>query len=141
MSARSLVCLDLIHASTAHAYVHCRNHHPSKMEKKAPRKQKQSRASLGDLVSYAAFLSDSQRLKELVCRGAKKLPRLVDSHGCTALHVLASVPGSGEMMEWMLENSGIEVDKADRESLWTALHRSIYYGNVTAAISLIKVLV
>lgn len=112
-------------------------------DKRAPRKHKQTRAraraSLGDLLSYAAFLCDSQRLEELIRRADKKLPRLVDSTGRTALHVSASVAEGREMTKWLLENSGVEIERADSESLWTALHRSVYHGNVSAAISLIKV--
>ena len=61
-----------------------------------------------------------------------------DTLGRTALHVAASC-GKWEVVEWLLEEKGAELNAKDTESEWTALHRSLFYGQLNSARRLIAV--
>ncbi|XP_028985270.1 inhibitor of Bruton tyrosine kinase [Betta splendens] len=62
---------------------------------------------------------------------------LRDTFGRTALHLAASV-GKKELLEWLLVNKNADVTVRDKESGWTALHRSAFYGQIHCLISLVK---
>ncbi|XP_067841019.1 inhibitor of Bruton tyrosine kinase isoform X1 [Heptranchias perlo] len=62
---------------------------------------------------------------------------LKDSFGRTALHMAASC-GKKSVMDWLLERKGADPSVKDKESGWTALHRSIFYGHIDCAIFLLK---
>lgn len=63
---------------------------------------------------------------------------LRDVFGRTALHLAASL-GKKALLEWLLESKGADLAVKDKESGWTALHRSAFYGQIHCLISLIKV--
>ena len=61
-----------------------------------------------------------------------------DRYGRTALHVAASC-GKWRVVDWLLAKKGAEWRSKDKESGWTALHRSLFYGQVMSAVYLIYV--
>lgn len=62
-----------------------------------------------------------------------------DKEGRTPLHVAAS-RGRVALMEWLIKHSSEAFANArDRESGYTPLHRSIFYGQIHAAVSLMKI--
>lgn len=59
--------------------------------------------------------------------------------GRTALHMAAS-RGRTDLMNWLVRHSSEAfVNARDRESGYTPLHRSIFYGQVNAAVALMKI--
>ncbi|XP_053737434.1 inhibitor of Bruton tyrosine kinase isoform X2 [Synchiropus splendidus] len=62
---------------------------------------------------------------------------LRDEFGRTALHLAASL-GKKALLEWLLESKNADLTAKDKESGWTALHRSIFYGQIHCLISLVK---
>lgn len=55
--------------------------------------------------------------------------------GRTILHLAcsASDPASVEYVRLLLAHPAINVNVQDTESQWTALHRALYHGNISAA--------
>ena len=64
--------------------------------------------------------------------------RVTDSAGRTALHVAASC-GHRAVAHWLVRRADAGIDVRDLESGYTALHRSIFYGQIHVATDLIKV--
>lgn len=62
---------------------------------------------------------------------------LRDAFGRTALHMAASL-GKKTLLEWLLDCKNAELMVKDKESGWTALHRSAFYGQIHCLISLVK---
>ncbi|KAK7886467.1 hypothetical protein WMY93_026088 [Mugilogobius chulae] len=62
---------------------------------------------------------------------------LRDGFGRTALHMAASL-GKRALLEWLLESKSADLQAKDKESGWTALHRSAFYGQIHCLISLVK---
>ncbi|XP_020383794.2 inhibitor of Bruton tyrosine kinase isoform X3 [Rhincodon typus] len=62
---------------------------------------------------------------------------LKDSFGRTVLHMAASC-GKTSVLDWLLEKKGADPSVKDKESGWTALHRSIFYGHIDCAMFLLK---
>lgn len=62
---------------------------------------------------------------------------LRDGFGRTALHMAASL-GKKSLLDWLLENKNADLMVKDKESGWTALHRSAFYGQIHCLISLVK---
>ncbi|XP_068425701.1 inhibitor of Bruton tyrosine kinase [Clinocottus analis] len=62
---------------------------------------------------------------------------LRDAFGRTALH-LASSLGKKSLLEWLLESKNADLMGKDKESGWTAVHRSAFYGHIHCLISLVK---
>ncbi|XP_018574334.1 inhibitor of Bruton tyrosine kinase [Anoplophora glabripennis] len=60
-----------------------------------------------------------------------------DSTGRTALHVAASC-GRAEVVKWLICSRHADIEAKDKESGYTALHRSIFYGKIHVAVELIK---
>ncbi|XP_075980998.1 inhibitor of Bruton tyrosine kinase [Anticarsia gemmatalis] len=62
-----------------------------------------------------------------------------DCEGRTALHMAAS-RGRIHLMDWLIRHSSEAFKNArDRESGYTPLHRSIFYGQIHAAVGLMKI--
>lgn len=64
--------------------------------------------------------------------------RITDSSGRTVLHLAASC-GHGAVVRWLVRRADASIDVRDIESGYTALHRSIFYGQIHVATDLIKV--
>ncbi|KAL0984669.1 hypothetical protein UPYG_G00144970 [Umbra pygmaea] len=62
---------------------------------------------------------------------------LRDAFGRTALHLTASL-GKKALLDWLLESKSADLMVKDKESGWTALHRSAFYGHIHCLMSLIK---
>ncbi|TRY93656.1 hypothetical protein DNTS_001112 [Danionella cerebrum] len=62
---------------------------------------------------------------------------LRDEFGRSALHLAASL-GKRDLVQWLLESKQADLQAKDRESGWTALHRSAFYGQIHCLIALIK---
>uniref|UniRef100_A0A6P7F2T9 Inhibitor of Bruton tyrosine kinase n=1 Tax=Diabrotica virgifera virgifera TaxID=50390 RepID=A0A6P7F2T9_DIAVI len=62
---------------------------------------------------------------------------VIDSSGRTALHVAASC-GRLNLVRWLILNRHADIHAKDRESSYTALHRSIFYGKIDVAVELVK---
>uniref|UniRef100_A0A3Q3JX55 BTB domain-containing protein n=1 Tax=Monopterus albus TaxID=43700 RepID=A0A3Q3JX55_MONAL len=62
---------------------------------------------------------------------------LRDAFGRTALHLAASL-GKKALLEWLVESKGGDLMVKDKESGWTALHRSAFYGQIHCLITLVK---
>ncbi|XP_035527908.1 inhibitor of Bruton tyrosine kinase [Morone saxatilis] len=62
---------------------------------------------------------------------------LRDAFGRTALHLAASL-GKKALLEWLLDSKSADLMVKDKESGWTALHRSAFYGQIHCLISLVK---
>lgn len=62
---------------------------------------------------------------------------VVDFSGRTALHVAASC-GRLHLVQWLVCNRNADIDVKDKESGYTALHRSVFYGQIHIAVELVK---
>uniref|UniRef100_A0A3P8VHU0 Inhibitor of Bruton tyrosine kinase n=1 Tax=Cynoglossus semilaevis TaxID=244447 RepID=A0A3P8VHU0_CYNSE len=62
---------------------------------------------------------------------------LRDDFGRTSLHMVASL-GKKALLEWLLENKYGDLTVKDKESGWTPLHRSAFYGHIHCLIPLVK---
>lgn len=63
--------------------------------------------------------------------------QVLDSMGRTALH-FASSCGRTQLVKWLVRNRGAQINVKDLESGYTALHRSVFYGKINTAVSLIQ---
>ncbi|XP_075410954.1 inhibitor of Bruton tyrosine kinase isoform X2 [Tenrec ecaudatus] len=59
-----------------------------------------------------------------------------DAYGRNALHLISSCGKKG-VLDWLIEK-GADLLVKDKESGWTALHRSIFYGHIDCVWSLLK---
>ncbi len=64
--------------------------------------------------------------------------RTQDVIGRNTLHVAAS-KGHMQLLQWLISKRKVNIDVQDLESKWTPLHRSSYYGQLGAAVFLLKV--
>lgn len=62
---------------------------------------------------------------------------IYDPVGRTALHFAASC-GRKKVVHWLIRNKNAQINGKDLESGYTALHRSIFYGKINVAVSLIQ---
>ncbi|XP_069393451.1 inhibitor of Bruton tyrosine kinase [Paralichthys olivaceus] len=86
----------------------------------------------------AALTSGSERpLRGFLSSHCHNVATLRDDFGRTALHMAASV-GKKAVLEWLLESKSADLMVKDKESCWTALHRSAFYGQIHCLISLVK---
>lgn len=87
----------------------------------------------------AALTGGSERqLKAFLSVYCHNAASLKDEFGRTALHLAASL-GKRDLLEWLLDNKNSDLLLKDKESGWTALHRSAFYGQIHCLIALIKV--
>lgn len=61
-----------------------------------------------------------------------------DIEGRTALHIAASCGRTG-LVKWLIENRHANINIKDKESGYTALHRSMFYGKIDTVVELIKI--
>ncbi|XP_013865164.1 inhibitor of Bruton tyrosine kinase isoform X2 [Austrofundulus limnaeus] len=86
----------------------------------------------------AALTSGSERkLRAFLTSHCHNAASLRDAFGRTALHLAASL-GKKALLDWLLDSKAADLMMKDKESGWTALHRSAFYGHIHCLISLVK---
>lgn len=90
-----------------------------------------------EVVAALTRGSDGQ-LRAFLTSHCHNAATLRDPFGRTALHLAASL-GKKALLDWLLESKSADLMVKDKESGWTALHRSAFYGQIHCLISLVKV--
>lgn len=90
-----------------------------------------------DIVAAVTRASEGQ-LRLFLSSYCHNAATLRDHFGRTTLHMAASM-GKRALLDWLLEIKNSDLTVKDKESGWTALHRSAFYGQIHCLISLIKV--
>ncbi|XP_076827712.1 inhibitor of Bruton tyrosine kinase [Brachyhypopomus gauderio] len=86
----------------------------------------------------AALTGGSEdRLKAFLSTHCHNAATLRDEFGRTALHLAASL-GKRALLEWLLDSKSADLLVKDKESGWTALHRSAFYGQIHCLLALVK---
>ncbi|XP_018425075.1 PREDICTED: inhibitor of Bruton tyrosine kinase [Nanorana parkeri] len=88
-----------------------------------------------DVISVVTRGSE-QQIKAFLSSYCCNATTLKDDYGRNALHIAASC-GKKEVLDW-LASKGVDLSVKDKESGWTAFHRSIFYGHIHCAFSLLK---
>ncbi|XP_042527052.1 inhibitor of Bruton tyrosine kinase [Dipodomys spectabilis] len=88
-----------------------------------------------DILSAITKGSENQ-IKAFLSSHCYNAATTKDAFGRNALH-LASSCGKKGVLDWLMEK-GADPLVRDKESGWTALHRSIFYGHIDCAWSLLK---
>lgn len=88
-----------------------------------------------DVLSVVTKGSESQ-IKAFLSGHCYNAATITDAFGRNALHLVSSCGKKG-VLEWLLEK-GVDPLVKDKESGWTALHRSIFYGHIDCVWSLLK---
>ncbi|KAM8870686.1 inhibitor of Bruton tyrosine kinase [Spinachia spinachia] len=90
-----------------------------------------------DEVVAALTRGSEGRLRAFLTSHCHNATALRDAFGRTALH-LASSLGKKALLAWLLESKNADLTVKDKESGWTAVHRSAFYGHIHCLISLVK---
>ncbi|KAK3551005.1 hypothetical protein QTP70_011527 [Hemibagrus guttatus] len=89
-------------------------------------------------VIVAALTGGSEgQLKTFLSAYCHNAATLKDEFGRTALHLAASM-GKRALLEWLLDSKSADLLLKDKESGWTAMHRSAFYGQIHCVMALIK---
>ncbi|XP_054425632.1 inhibitor of Bruton tyrosine kinase isoform X2 [Pteronotus mesoamericanus] len=88
-----------------------------------------------DVLSVVTKGSENQ-IKAFLSSHCYNAATITDAFGRNALHLVSSCGKKG-VLEWLLEK-GVDPLLKDKESGWTALHRSIFYGHIDCVWSLLK---
>ncbi|EPQ10022.1 Inhibitor of Bruton tyrosine kinase [Myotis brandtii] len=89
-----------------------------------------------DVLSVVTKGSENQ-IKAFLSSHCYNAATIKDDFGRNALHLVSSCGKKG-VLEWLIEK-GVDPLVKDKESGWTALHRSIFYGHIDCVWSLLKV--
>uniref|UniRef100_A0A8C6ZX91 Inhibitor of Bruton tyrosine kinase n=1 Tax=Nothoprocta perdicaria TaxID=30464 RepID=A0A8C6ZX91_NOTPE len=89
-----------------------------------------------DVISVVTRGSESQ-IKAFLSSYCYNAATIKDAFGRNVLH-LASSCGKKGVVDWLAETKGVDLVAKDKESGWTALHRSIFYGYIDCVLSLLK---
>lgn len=89
-----------------------------------------------DVISALTKGKEGQ-VKAFLSTHCHNVATLKDSFGRTALHFAASL-GKRGVLDWLLDVKGADVLVKDKESGWTAMHRSVFYGHIDCLVSLVK---
>ncbi|KAM4580467.1 inhibitor of Bruton tyrosine kinase [Odontesthes bonariensis] len=90
-----------------------------------------------DQVIAALTGGSEGQLRAFLTSHCHNATTLRDAFGRTALHLAASL-GKKTLLEWLLESRSADLMVKDKESGWTALHRSAFYGQIHCLVSLVK---
>uniref|UniRef100_A0A3Q1FAY9 Inhibitor of Bruton agammaglobulinemia tyrosine kinase n=1 Tax=Acanthochromis polyacanthus TaxID=80966 RepID=A0A3Q1FAY9_9TELE len=90
-----------------------------------------------DQVVAALTGGSEGQLRAFLTSHCHNAATLRDAFGRTALHLAASL-GKKALLEWLLDSKSADLTLKDKESGWTALHRSAFYGQIHCLISLVK---
>ncbi|KAM8810243.1 IBTK kinase, partial [Eudromia elegans] len=89
-----------------------------------------------DVISVVTRGSEGQ-IKAFLSSYCYNAATIKDTFGRNVLH-LASSCGKKGVVDWLAETKGVDLLAKDKESGWTALHRSIFYGYIDCVLSLLK---
>ncbi|XP_069462415.1 inhibitor of Bruton tyrosine kinase [Ambystoma mexicanum] len=89
-----------------------------------------------DILSVVTRGSELQ-IKAFLSTFCWNATTLKDNLGRNVFHVVASCGKKG-VLDWLVERKGADLHVKDKESGWTPLHRSIFYGHIDCALSLLK---
>ncbi|XP_013804423.1 inhibitor of Bruton tyrosine kinase isoform X3 [Apteryx mantelli] len=89
-----------------------------------------------DVISVVTRGSEGQ-IKAFLSSYCYNAATIKDAFGRNVLH-LASSCGKKGVLDWLAETKGVDLLAKDKESGWTALHRSIFYGYIDCVLSLLK---
>ncbi|XP_066558364.1 inhibitor of Bruton tyrosine kinase [Amia ocellicauda] len=89
-----------------------------------------------DIISALTKGTEGQ-LRAFLSAHCHNAATLKDDFGRTALHFAASLGKKG-LVDWLLALKGADLGVKDKESGWTALHRSVFYGHIHCLMSLVK---
>ncbi|NXA45287.1 IBTK kinase, partial [Nothocercus julius] len=89
-----------------------------------------------DVISVVTRGSEGQ-IKAFLSSYCYNSATIKDAFGRNVLH-LASSCGKKGVVDWLAETKGVDLLAKDKESGWTALHRSIFYGYIDCVLSLLK---
>ncbi|XP_045150254.1 inhibitor of Bruton tyrosine kinase [Echinops telfairi] len=88
-----------------------------------------------DILSVITKGSEGQ-IKTFLSSHCYNAATIKDAFGRNALHLISSCGKKG-VLDWLIEK-GVDLLVKDKESGWTALHRSIFYGHIDCVWSLLK---
>nr|XP_036850374.1 inhibitor of Bruton tyrosine kinase isoform X4 [Manis javanica] len=88
-----------------------------------------------DILSVITKGSENQ-IKAFLSSHCYNAATIKDAFGRNALHLVSSC-GKKRVLDWLIEK-GVDPLVKDKESGWTALHRSIFYGHIDCVWSLLK---
>nr|XP_004660449.2 inhibitor of Bruton tyrosine kinase isoform X1 [Jaculus jaculus] len=88
-----------------------------------------------DVLAVVTKGNDNQ-IKTFLCSHCYNAATIRDAFGRNALHLVSSC-GKKAVLDWLIEK-GVDLLVKDKESGWTALHRSIFYGHIDCVWSLLK---
>ncbi|XP_060061411.1 inhibitor of Bruton tyrosine kinase isoform X1 [Erinaceus europaeus] len=88
-----------------------------------------------DILSVVTKGSENQ-IKAFISSHCYNAATIKDAFGRNALHLICSCGKKGAL-DWLIEK-GVDPLVKDKESGWTALHRSIFYGHIDCVWSLLK---
>ncbi|NXW02092.1 IBTK kinase, partial [Fregetta grallaria] len=89
-----------------------------------------------DVISVVTRGSEGQ-IKAFLSSYCYNAATIKDAFGRNVIH-LASSCGKKGVLDWLAETRGVDLLAKDKESGWTALHRSIFYGYIDCVLSLLK---
>lgn len=89
-----------------------------------------------DVLSVVTKGSENQ-IKAFLSSHCYNAATIKDAFGRNALHLVSSCGKKG-VLDWLIEK-GVDPLVKDKESGWTALHRSVFYGHIDCVWSLLKV--
>uniref|UniRef100_A0A667XR02 Inhibitor of Bruton tyrosine kinase n=1 Tax=Myripristis murdjan TaxID=586833 RepID=A0A667XR02_9TELE len=90
-----------------------------------------------DEVVAALTAGSEGQLRAFLTAHCHNAATLRDAFGRTALHLAASL-GKKTLLEWLLDSKSADLTLKDKESGWTALHRSAFYGQIHCLMALVK---
>ncbi|KAI5279077.1 Inhibitor Of Bruton Tyrosine Kinase [Manis pentadactyla] len=88
-----------------------------------------------DILSVITKGSENQ-IKAFLSSHCYNAATIKDAFGRNALHLVSSC-GKKRVLDWLIQK-GVDPLVKDKESGWTALHRSIFYGHIDCVWSLLK---
>lgn len=90
------------------------------------------------LIINAITKGDQEEIISFMKKLCQNYSHVTDCYGRNALHVAASC-GKWKVVRYLLQREHCDCNIRDRESGWTSLHRSLFYGQLTCAKILLEV--
>ena len=90
-----------------------------------------------DVVLSAITRENLTSFQTICQRICVNFPFVVDAYGRSPLHVAASC-GKHDIVEWLVKEQRVDIGIRDKESNWTPLHRSLFYGQLHCSVKLLQ---